>query len=523
MSSGAPHEADRPAFITAPSSLPPWRAWAGALLVAGIATGLAALLEAGGLELTEIAMGYLLGIVFVAGRWGQGPAVVTSLLSVALFDFWFVPPRFDFAVTDVRHLLTFVVMFVVGIVVSTLTVRVRNAAIGAARREQRMTALYSLGRDLSRTRKRNDIAAAVARHVEGALEGKVLVLLPDGAGALVPLAGTGTLAAFDSHELGIARSVHESGKPAGFATEAAPGGLGTYLPLRAGPIRHGVLGILAADERLLRDPEQWRMLEAASDLAALALERVRLAKEAHVADVRARSEELRNALLASVSHDLRTPLAAITGASSVLLDESLPAGSRRELLQAVRDEMERLNRRVGNLLDMVRLQGGNLALRLQWSSIEEIVGAALRRLAHRLGGRSVTTAYATQLPLVRVDETMLETVVVNLVENTLKYAPPDSPVEIEGAATNEFVVLRVSDRGPGLPPGAEERIFEKFYRADNAGAREGVGLGLAICRAIVDGHGGGITARNREGGGAVFEVSLPREPAPPRPPPEDEA
>lgn len=511
---------------TAPAAAPampreatPWSAWGAAVLVVAIAAALGELASLY-LDLTEIAMILLLGIVVVASRWGQGPAILASGLSVVLFDLCFVPPYLTFDVADVRYLLTFVAMFVVGVVVSTLTARARDAAVASARRERRMSALYALGRDLSSARTPAEIAEAAARHVEEALEGKVLVLLPDANGRFEPLAGRGTLAAFDSHEGEIARWVLEHQAPGGFATEHEPGALGTYVPLRAGPTRHGVLGILSADERLLRDPERWQLLAAACDLVGLALERVRLAREAEQAELRARAEEMRNALLSSVSHDLRTPLAAVTGASSALLDIALPEETRRELVLTIHDEMERLNRRVGNLLDMGRLQGGELLLRRDWCSVDEIVGSALRRMEHRLAGREIATRFAAEMPLVRVDETLLETVVVNLVENALKYTPPLSPVEIAGEATAEAVLLRVADRGPGLSPGMEERIFEKFVRAPEAGTREGAGLGLAICRGIVEGHGGRILARNREGGGALFEISLPREAPPPRPPAE---
>lgn len=485
----------------------PLSGWAGATATVVAATAAASVLY-GTIELTEIAMGFLLAIVFVAVRWGQAPAVLASSLSVASLNFFFVPPFFTFAVTDARHLLTFAVMFVVGIVVSSLTVRLRAAALAAARRERRMSALYDLGRELSSARERREIASAVATRVKDALDGIVLVLLPGPSGELSPLTGAGTLAAFDSQEKAIARWTFENGMPAGFGMETMPGGIGSYFPVRAGPVLHGVLGILAPDERLLRDPERRRLLEASCDLAGLALERVRLAAEAQDAHVRAQAESARSALLSSVSHDLRTPLATITGAASAMQGK-IDGAAREELARTIVDEGERLNRLVTNLLDMSRLQAGG-APRREWSSLVEIVDSALRRLERVLASRPVSLTLAADLPMVEVDEVLFESAIANLLENAAKHTPAASPVDVTAHAKDGSIVIEVADRGAGIPAGREERIFEKFYRLPGSERHGGVGLGLAIVRAIVEAHGGTVSARSRDGGGAVFRIELVR-------------
>lgn len=482
-------------------------AWTGSVAVVIAATALDSLL-AGHLELTEIAMVYLLAIVFVAVRWGQGPAVLASSLSVASFNFFFVPPYFTFSVSDARYLVTFSVMFVVGLVVSSLTVRVRSAAISAGRRERRMASLYALGRELSGARERGQIAQAVASRVKDALDGNVLVLLPGPAGELEPLTGEGTLAAFDSQERAVARWTWSTQQAAGFGTQKFPDSIGSYVPLRAGSLMHGVLGILAPDERLLRDPERRRLLEASCDLAGLALERVRLAAEAQEAQVRAHAESARSALLSSVSHDLRTPLATITGAASAMRGQ-LDDSARVELARTIVEEGDRLNRLVTNLLDMTRLEAGS-ALRREWTSIGEILDSSLRRLERVLSGHPLTLELAADLPMVEVDEVLLEGALANVLENAARHTPDGASIGIAAHAEGDVVVIEIADRGPGVPAGTEERVFEKFYRVPGTERRGGVGLGLAIVRAILEAHGGRVTLRGREGGGAVLRMEIPR-------------
>jgi two-component system sensor histidine kinase KdpD len=316
--------------------------------------------------------------------------------------------------------------------------------------------------------------------------------------------------------MGVARWVFEHRQPAGQGTATLPGAASLYVPLMASRGCVGVLGVRPADPHAFDTPERLHQLETFANQTALAIERARLAEEAQETEVKIETERLRNSLLSSVSHDLRTPLATITGAATTLLEqgERLDAATQRDLLESVREEADRLNRLVQNLLEMTRLESGALELRKEWHSIEEVVGAALRRLDKRLVGRRVTTHVLPDLPLVAMDDVLIEQVLVNLVDNALKYTPPGSPVEIIATATDEAVTVEVADRGPGIPPGLEQKIFEKFYRGQREDGR-GAGLGLAICQGVVRAHGGRIWAQNLPGGGVAFLFTLPITEAPP--------
>ena len=265
------------------------------------------------------------------------------------------------------------------------------------------------------------------------------------------------------------------------------------------------------------DLEQLHLLEALAGLVALAVERAELAAEAERIRLDIETERLRSSLLSAVSHDLRTPLSVITGASSTLLDSgpSLDPKIRRELAASILDEGEWLNRLVANLLDMTRLQAGALEVRKQWQPVEEVVGAAIGRLARQLEGRPVATHVVADLPFVPMDDLLVQQVLVNLLENAARHTPPCTPIEVTASVEGQSVVVEVADRGPGIPPGDFDRLFEKFYRAGEARQRPGAGLGLAICRGIVELHGGKIRAANRPGGGAVFRFSLPLGGTPP--------
>jgi two-component system sensor histidine kinase KdpD len=309
----------------------------------------------------------------------------------------------------------------------------------------------------------------------------------------------------------VAKWVLEQGQVAGQGTTTLPGAAGIYLPLPASHGTVGVLGVLPADARRIADPEQLHLLETFAGLTGLALERAALAAEAERIRLDMETERLRNSLLSAVSHDLRTPLSVITGAASTLLDSGPPLDTiaHWELVASILDESERLNRLVANLLDMTRLEAGALTVRKDWQPIEEVIGAALSRLTRLLKDRPVTTRLAPDLPFVPLDDLLIQQVLVNLLENAVRHTPPGTPIEIAAALDGRTLVVEVSDRGPGLPSGDPDRLFEKFYRAVAAGMQSGSGLGLAICRGIVELHGGKIHAENRPGGGAVFRFSLP--------------
>jgi two-component system sensor histidine kinase KdpD len=419
-------------------------------------------------------------------------------------------------VSDARYLFTFAVMLVVGLVISRLTVRIRSQAEAAHHRERQTAVLYAMTRELASTRGIEALLEIAIRHVSEVFHGQVVLLVPGAGGGIEP--GAGAQFEVDGNDLGVARWVFEHRQPAGLGTATLPGASALYLPLlgSTGPV--GVLGFRPSDRHAMDEPERLHQLETFAAQTALALERARLSRDAQEAEVRIESERLRNSLLSSVSHDLRTPLATITGAVSTILDgrDRLDRGIEQELLESVRDEADRLNRLVQNLLEMTRLEAGAVELRTELHPPEEVIGAALGRVGKRLAGRRVTTKVPTDLPLVPMDDVLVEQVLVNLLDNALKYTPAGSPIEVIATATDETLTIEVADHGPGLPAGMEERVFDKFYRGEPVGAR-GAGLGLAICRGVVRAHGGRIWAHNLPGGGVAFLFTLPVGPAPTRP------
>ncbi|MCU0224817.1 MAG: sensor histidine kinase KdpD [Acidobacteria bacterium] len=511
-----------PGAAPAPASpaVPPlgWRRYGGAAIAVALTT-LAAHFASPFLPHSSIAMLYLLGVAAVAARWGRGPAALASLLGVAAFDFFHVPPFLTFAVADSEFIVTFVVMLVIGLLIGTLTARIRDQALAARRHEQEAVALYSLSRELAATGPAPELATAAARRIGALFERPAAIFLPDDDGRLALAEGTRDPALTSDDERAVATWAFQHAQRAGWGTDTLPGAAAVHLPLATARGAVGVLALLApADRRPLR-PDQVHLLEAFGNQLALALERERLAAEAERARLRAEAERLQSALLSSVSHDLRTPLASITGAASTLLepDPALPPAARRELTEMIYDEAERLARLVGNLLDMTRLASDSLAPRREWQSLEEIVGAAIHRLGRRLDGRELQLDLPAELPLIAVDGVLFEQVLINLVENAVRYTPPGTPITIAARADGASLELSVADRGPGLEPGEEREIFEKFRRGAAGRETRGAGLGLAICRGIVEAHGGTIAAGNRPGGGALFRIRLPLE-APPRVP-----
>jgi two-component system sensor histidine kinase KdpD len=506
-----PPQVPRDRRLALPTS---WSGYGQAVATVMVATGLARLIFPL-FEISNVVMVYLLGIVLVARRHGRGPSLLASMLSVAAFDFFFVPPHLTFTVSDVRYLVTFVVMLLVGMIISGMTIRIRAQAEAVREREQRTAALYAMSRELASTRGVVELVQITVRHVAEVFRAHTLVLLPED-GRLTARGGPDGEPPLDTSELEVARWVVDHGQPAGLGTRTLPGAARLYVPLLASRGCVGVLGVRPAEPHAFDTPEQLHQLETFANQTALAIERARLADEAQEREVRIETERLRNSLLSSVSHDLRTPLATITGAASTLLEQGarLDAAAQRDLLESVREEAERLNRLVQNLLEMTRLESGALELRKQWHAIEEVIGAALHRLTKQLTGRRINTRVLPDLPLVAMDDVLIEQVLVNLIDNAVKYTPPGSPVDIVATATDRAVTVEVADRGPGVPAGQEEKIFEKFHRGQAIDGR-GAGLGLAICRGIVRAHGGRIWAQNLPGRGVAFLFTLPVTEAPP--------
>ncbi len=467
----------------------------------------------------NLIMAYLLAVIVVATRYGRGPSLLSSVLSVAAFDFFFVPPYLTFAVSDTQYLVTFAVMLLVALVISSLAARIRAQAESARDRERRIAALYAMSRELASTRGVRELLRVAIRHIVEVFRAQVVVLLPDPDGRLAPGDPSATEPPLDSSEAAVGQWVFEHGQVAGQGTDTLPGAAGIYVPLLGSRGTVGVLGLRSGDLRALHAPERLHQLETFAGQTALAIERARLAEEAEQARVHAETERLRNSLLSSVSHDLRTPLASITGAASTLLENEgrLDAATRRDLLEALHEDADRLNRLVQNLLEMTRLEAGALVPQTAWYSIEEVVGAALGRFAKALAERPVTTRIPADLPLVRMDDVLVEQVLINLLDNAIKYTPAGTPIEVSAEEVDGAVVVEVADRGTGLPPGDERLVFEKFHRTERDPSVRGTGLGLAICQGIVRAHGGRIWAENRPGGGTAFRFTLPVKDAPPMP------
>lgn len=506
--SGDPATHDERAAGPRRPSVTPWTYYLWAALFVAVTTGLSIAILAV-YEVPDLEILYVVTVMLTALRLGRKPSLVAAALSVAAYDFFFVNPHRTFAISDWHYLLTFVMMFGVGWLVSTLTTRIRLQEEQAAAREERTRSLFELGHDLGYARTVNATAAVAAKHAARAFESSALVMIPDAARSLEPRGAAPPETTLDAGDMGVAKWVFEHGRIAGLGTDTLPGARVICMPLQTTGDPVGVL-VLQPRRAASLDADQRARLDAFARQAAFALERSLLAREAEASALRAKTEEMRSSLLSAVSHDLRTPLATITGAVSTLRDGSARVSrtQQEELLSDIQDEAARLERLVANLLDMTRVESGSLRLQRDWVPLEELVGSALTRLDRILAGRPVDVSIAAGLPLLSVDPLLIEQVLVNLIENAIKYTPADSGIDIDARREDNRVVVEVRDRGPGIHPGDEYRVFEKFYRAgDNTIA--GAGLGLAICKGIVDAHGGHIEVENRSGGGATFRISLP--------------
>ena len=482
----------------------PWPGYAAAIAACG-ATALLATPLLAVLELSNIVMLFLLAVIGVGLTYGRGPAVLAALLGVGLFDFFFVPPRFSFAVSDVEYLLTFAVMLAVALVVGQLTAGLKIQADAARLREHRVRRLYEMSRDLSAALVTDQVAEIAARFLLAEFQARSSLLVADDEDRLHRASG-GVLEV----DGGMAQWVFEHNEAAGPGTDTLPGSPSLMLPLKAPMRLRGVL-VLEPGWQGLLSPEQRRLLDTCASLLAISLERIHYIDVARKSTVQIESERLRNSLLSTISHDLRTPLTALVGLAETL-DLTPPALSaqQQEITQAMKQSALRMSTLVTNLLDMARLEAGAVQLERVWLPVEEVVGSALAHCATLLAGRPVQLELADDLPLIQLDAVLIERVLVNLLENAVKYTPAGSVIRIHACVENGEFVLRVDDEGPGLPKGREARIFEKFERGSKEAATPGVGLGLAICRAIVEAHAGHISAGNRTPDkGASFRITLP--------------
>jgi len=464
-----------------------------------------------GLGQANLVMIYLLTTALVAVYLGRRAAILNSVLGVAAFDFVFVPPRFSFAVSDVQYLITFAIMLAVALIIGTLNANVRQQARIAGYRERRTALLYEMSRQLAMARSRDGMAEVAVRHVSQVFTCRAVLLLADEQGNVVYPRASLLDVSYTGADLGVAQWVFDHRKPAGLGTDTLSGSAGLYLPLAGGERAFGVLALLPQNARRVTLPEQFRLLETFAAQIGLALERADFAAHAQAAEVRAESEAIRNALLASISHDLRTPLATIAAGAATLAGslEVLSVADRSALAASVSEEAARMSDRITTLLELVRLETGAIQPRIELYGLEDLVGSVLHRLEARLRRHRVIIELPDSLPLLPIDGRLIEQVLENLLDNAGKYTPPGSLIRISAQRLARQVEINIEDDGPGLAAADPEILFEKFQRGAPEGAVGGIGLGLAICRTILALHKGRIWAENRAPHGAALRFTLP--------------
>lgn len=462
------------------------------------------------LDHANIVMLYLLAEVIAAVRFGLGPSIFAALTSVLAYHYFFIVPRFTFAVDDAQYLLTFAGLLVVGLVVSLLTSTVREQAVAAKRREQQTAASYQYSRALAAAATLEEILNATIHNIRQVFNREVIILLPDTATKNLIDHADDPDYGIDDHDYAVATWVFEHGRPAGRSTETLPGSAMRYHPLYTARGVVGVLGVMPPAHGHL-STEQNHLLEAFASQAAVALERIQLAERARQAQMLQDKEKLQTALLNSISHDLRTPLASITGTLSSLRedDPALDAATRRELIENAWEEADRMNRLVGNLLNMTRVEAGAITLSLQPCDVQDLLGAALNMLDQRFQSRPIQIDLPQELPLVSLDFVLITQVLVNVIDNACKYSPADSLITITVQQVDRSVCIQVADNGRGIPPEDVDRVFEKFYRVPNSNNIGGAGLGLSICRGLVEAHHGKIWAAPNQEKGTIVNILLP--------------
>jgi two-component system, OmpR family, sensor histidine kinase KdpD len=490
----------------------PYRSYGAAALTIILCSLLGLLAEALQLDDAIIAMIFLAGVVYVSANFGRGPAIAAAVLGTLVFDYFFVPPVFSFALTEAQYFITMGVLLGIGLVISTLTAKLQDQLDASSRLEHRTAQLYRLTRQLNTLAGTDHLTVTAGQVLSEMFPGEVAIFSrePDDS-LLVRYGEHSSIVATEDTQL--VRQVLERGSTASHSvgTAAAPSAL--FVPMQGAKRTIGVVGIRPRDAACLQDLEQRQMLEACAGLIALSIERDQSFLQAQQAQVDVQTEQLRNSLLSAVSHDLRTPLATIAVTASSLCDnldaESAPLN--REMAQTVVDESRRLTRQVDNLLGMARLNCGTVVLHRDWEALEELVGLALARLKRELAEYQVSVQIDSDFPLLWVAGDLLELVLINLLENAVRYTPPGSRIEFRAVSSADRAEIHIADNGPGLPPNTESQVFEKFFRGRSvvADGQRGIGLGLSICRAIVEAHGGRISARNQAGGGAEFTIDLP--------------
>jgi two-component system, OmpR family, sensor histidine kinase KdpD len=470
-------------------------------------------------DLDNLSMLFLVPVLVSATRWGLWPSIFTSLLSALVFNLFFIEPLYSLTITEPEEVLSLLIFLLVAILASNVAGRVRDQAAVARRRVKTMTALYDFSRKLAATSDLDDLLWAVAFQVASTMNARVVILLPE-AGTLTLKTGYPPEDVLDAGGWAAANWAWQHSEVTGRGSGTLPSTPWNFRPMATDQGIAGVIGVAFHDEALARDPELMRLLEALVQQAAVGVSRARLDQEIQDSRVKTESDKLRTALFSSISHDLRTPLASILGSVTSLLADatSLAATARDDLLHTIRDEAERLNRFVGNLLDMTRLESGALALKRDWVDVGELAGSAIARAAKQLENLHVRPQIEPGLPLLQLDFVLMEQVLFNVLDNAAKHSPPFSTVTIEARREGDSVVLTISDEGRGIPPADLERVFDKFYRV-RAGDKQiaGTGLGLSICRGIVEAHGGTIVAHSpvqgERGTAIILRLGVPPQPA----------
>jgi two-component system, OmpR family, sensor histidine kinase KdpD len=491
-----------------------------------VATAAIALVTAANLALVpligyrSVAILYLLVVSVLSLGLNRWPVLLAATLSAILWDVLFIPPRFTLVVHDLADALTLVMYFLVAIVTGTLNARLRAQEQAVRRREERATSLYTLARAVASARTLDDILHTAVEQIGRAFDADVTIMLAGSPDGLLAQPHPASAFTIDEKELAVAGWAFENGREAGRFTDTLPAAAAQYIPLQA---PGGTVGVMAVRAHDSAPPtiDQRTLLETFARQVALVIERATLDEAARRTSVLTESERLYKTLLNSVSHELRTPLAAITGAASSLLEPEIrdDAAVRDSLSRQIEEAAGRLNRVIENLLNMTRLESGRLSLHLEWCDMADLISVALRRAAADLEQHELTVAIAPDLPLMRVDFGLLEQALYNLLHNAAVHTPPGTPVRLTAAVNGQEMLIAVADHGPGIPDEDVERVFGKFYCAPGTG-KPGTGLGLSITRALIEAHGGTITAENQGGGGVRFTIRLPLAEQPPMPPEE---
>ena len=495
---------------TAPQALDPWPYILSVVAVA-VSLGIAETVEPFfGLE--NVVLVFMTGIVAIAARFGLWPSILASVVASLCYNFFFLPPIYTFTIADPNNALAFFFFIVMAIIVSNVAARVREQAVTAMARARTTEALYAFSRKLAGVATLDDVLWATAYQIAMMLKVRVVLLLPEGE-TIAVAAGYPPEDVLDQADLAAAKWAWMNNRAAGRGSDTLPGAKRLFLPMRTGRGPVGVLGIDSDKAGPLLTPDERRLLDALSDQSALAIERVHLVEDMDRVKRTVETEHLRSALLTSISHDLKTPLAAILGSAGALRSMSgqLTDAQKEELVSTIVDESERLNRFIANLLDMTKLESGAIAPNSSLHSIGEVIGGALRRAEKILSRHKVALDIYRDLPLVKIDEVLFEQAIFNLLDNAAKYSARGSTIQINGRRDGDSVVLDIVDEGVGIPASDVERIFDKFYRVQKGDqVRPGTGLGLAIARGFIGAMQGTITASNRtDRSGAVLTIRLP--------------